>query len=85
MPPPFKESKDELTSMMPKTLGVPDYEIMLHADGVLTQATAKVNHEAKTTKKDIWTQDDLDDLDQVSSLRKRMYVTTDISEKTLRA
>lgn len=84
MPPPFKDSKDEMTQLMPKVLGVPDFEILLHSDGVLMEAVQKVKEEAKTTKKDIWPdQDDIDALDEVSSMRRRLFVTTDISEKNV--
>lgn len=84
MPPPFKDGKDEMTQLMPKVLGVPDYEILLHSDGVLMQAVKKVQDEAKTTKKEIWPdQDDLDNLNEVSSMRTRLFVTTDISEKNV--
>lgn len=84
MPPPFKGTGDEITALMPKVLGVPDYEILLHSDGVLMQAVAKVKEEAQGAKKDIWPdQDDLDELDELSSMRDRLYVTTEISEKNV--
>ena len=84
MPPPFKGTGDEITALMPKVLGVPDYEILLHSDGILMQAVAKVKEEAQGPKKDVWPdQDDLDELDELSSMRDRLYVTTEISEKNV--
>lgn len=85
MPPPFKDQKDELTSLIPKTLGVPDYEIMLHSDGILLQAVTQVRDEAKGEKKDIWTEDALEELSKLTDLRSRMYVTTEVSEKNVTA
>lgn len=83
MPPPFKETKDELTSMIPKVLSVPDYEIMLKSDGVLSQAVKKVKEEAAGPKKDIWPEDDLALLDELSRVRGRMFVTTEVTEKSV--
>lgn len=83
MPPPFKEAKDEMTSLIPKVLSVPDYEIMLQGDGVLMQAVHKVMEEAKGEKKGIWDEDDLESLKELSSLRSRMTVITEITEKNV--
>ncbi len=83
MPPPFKESKDEMTSLIPKVLSVPDYEIMLKSDGVLMEAVKKVREEAAGPKKDIWTEDDLEGLLELSSIRGRMFVSTEVTEKNV--
>lgn len=82
MPPPFKEVKDEISSMIPKVLSVADYEILLHSDGVLVEAIKRVKDEAATLQ-GVWTTDDLALLDELSSVRKRLSIEVDITEKNV--
>lgn len=82
LPPPFKEVKDEISSMIPKVLSVPDYEILLHSDGVLVEAIKRVKEEAKAEPK-TWPERDLEALDELSSIRKRLYITTEVTEKNV--
>lgn len=68
---------EDISSLMPKVLSVPDYQILLHSDGTLVKAVEKVK------KLGTWPQEDLDILDKISSLRKRMFIETQITEKTV--
>ena len=83
MPPPFKEAKDDLTSLIPKVLSVADYELMLTADGMLLQVVEKVRAEAAGPMKEAWTEDELESLGEISNLRGRMTVSTEVTEKNV--
>ncbi len=74
-PPPFK-GHDDMSSLMPRTLGVPDYEILLKSDGVLRQA-ADIVRDAGT-----WEEEDLASLEKMSKLRKRMRISVEVTEKS---
>jgi len=75
-PPPYKEAND-MSSLMPKVLSVPDYEILLTSDGVLMQAAEK----AKTIGK--WAPEDLKHLSEIKQLRNQMSASVEVNEKTV--
>jgi uncharacterized protein involved in exopolysaccharide biosynthesis len=82
LPPPFKENKDGMSGMVPKVLSVPDYEILIHNDGTLVAAVKKVKEDAAKNP-GVWDEDSLEALDELSSLRDRMYITTEVTEKNV--
>lgn len=75
-PPPFKQTGDDMSALIPRVLSVPDYEILLHSDGTLMKAVEKVR--ALGT----WPEDDLESLEALSELRKRMEIEIEVVEKT---
>lgn len=75
-PPPFKDAEG-LNILMPKTLSVPDYAILLQSDGILMRAAERVNDPA------IWSGDELENLRLISKLRKRMSLQSQVTEKTV--
>ncbi len=76
LPPPFKTAEAELSNMLPRVLNVPDYELLLTSDGTLQSVAERVKLLAD------WPEEDKEQLSQLSSLRKRMRVTTEVVEKT---
>jgi len=80
LPPPFKDMRDEVTGLIPKVLSVADYEILLHSDDTLRLAVERCK---KIAPPDLFDEADLESLDKASSLRKRMIVTTEVTEKSV--
>ncbi|MBE0556894.1 MAG: hypothetical protein IH628_06640, partial [Proteobacteria bacterium] len=78
MPATIKQPDDNVSALIPKVLAVPDYEILLRSDGVLRQTAEKIRASAS----DAWRPEDLDALDEISELRKRMFSRVEITEKT---
>lgn len=78
MPATIKQPDDDVSALIPRVLSVPDYEILLKSDGVLKQTAEKVRENAT----DEWLPEDLDALDEISELRKRMITRVEITEKT---
>jgi len=75
-PPPFKLEGDEMAELIPKTLEVQDYEILLKSDGILTQVAPKLR-ELST-----WPEEDLLELEEISAIRERTWIQTRVTEKT---
>ena len=42
LPPPYKETGDAMSGLIPKVLEVQDYEVLLRSDGTLMQVVEKV-------------------------------------------
>src|SRR5690606_29639646 len=76
LPSPVKQAGEEMSAMMAKGLLVADYEILLRSDGVLLKAVEEVR------KLGTWPEEDLEDLAEISSLRKRMWIQVTITQKT---
>jgi uncharacterized protein involved in exopolysaccharide biosynthesis len=76
IPPPFKDVSD-LSTLMPKVLTVPDYEILLTSDGMLMEAANRVKSLGT------WPPDDMEILDEPSQLRKFLRPVVKITEKTV--
>lgn len=76
-PTPLKESKD-VSELVPRVLTVPDYGILLQSDGVLLKAVEKV----KAAESGHWPETDLEKLDEMSNLRKRMRLQVEVIEKS---
>jgi uncharacterized protein involved in exopolysaccharide biosynthesis len=78
MPATIKQPNDDVSALIPRVLSVPDYEILLRSDGVLRQTAEKVQASAS----DAWQPEDLEALNEISELRKRMITRVEITEKT---
>ncbi|MBN2308818.1 MAG: hypothetical protein JXR94_07610, partial [Candidatus Hydrogenedentes bacterium] len=76
MPPPFKEQSDEMSGLIPKVLGVRDYEIMLRSDGLLVRVEEAIRGLGT------WPEADLERLAKPSVLRGSLSVTTEVVQKT---
>lgn len=76
LPTPIKQAGDPVSALIPRVLSVTDYEILLMSDGVLKEVADKVRQLGT------WPEKDLESLDEISRLRRRMRVQVEITEKT---
>lgn len=76
LPSPVKQSGSEMAELMSKGLSVADYEILLHSDGVLMQAADEIRQRGK------WSPDDLEELEKIEVLRKRLTIETTVTQKS---
>lgn len=76
MPTPIKQAGDAVSALIPRVLSVTDYEILLTSDGTLKEVADKVRQLGT------WPERDLEALEEISRLRRRMRVQVEITEKT---
>ncbi|MFM1919754.1 MAG: G-rich domain on putative tyrosine kinase [Candidatus Hydrogenedentota bacterium] len=75
-PQPFRQAA-EVSALMPANLGVVDYRILFTSDGILMRAAERVGELGS------WTQEELEDLQKISQLRKMMTLVAEVSQKTV--
>lgn len=76
LPSAVKQSGSEMTELMARGLSVADYEILLTSDGILLNAAEKIRAAGQ------WPEDDIEQLFEISNLRKRMIIEVKITQKT---
>jgi len=76
LPPPFKEKEDAMSGLIPKVLGVRDYEILLESDGVLMKVASQLREAGA------YPEETIGRLDKLSALRRCMSVETSVTQKT---
>jgi len=74
-PPPFKQA-EALNLLMPSTLSVPDYEVLLASEGVMMRAAERALEIGD------WSEEDAERLLEISRLKKQLRLEVTVSEKT---
>lgn len=75
-PPPFKNAP-EVNALMPASLSVIDYRILFTSDGILMRAAERVGQLGE------WEQEELEELNKISVLRKAMTLQIEVAQKTV--